>query len=219
MPQVILDFLTLVSLKVLTPLGILVAALLLVLVGWLLAKLLQLVVVWILEAVNLDKGLNAIRFNTMLKKAEVKKTASELVGELVYWFSMVIVILAVAGAFGLGFALDTLDGMLSYVPVVFSAAIVLGLTVFLAVFLSNLIQFILLNLGLAYAKIIARIVNYAIIIFGFVIALAQFGFNLNWIVINISVVVGAIGLGAALAFGLGCKDMAADFLYNLFKGK
>jgi hypothetical protein len=32
-------------------------------------------------------------------------------------------------------------------------------------------------------------------------------------------VVGAVGLGAAIAFGLGCKDMASDFLFNLFKGK
>jgi hypothetical protein len=219
MQQVVLDSVSMVFLKVLIPLQMLITALVLVLVGWLAAKLLQYLVVLALKAVKLDEVLQAVKFDWILSKGELKKAASELLGEAAYWLVLIISVLGVAGAFGIVFAINTLEGMIKYSMVVFSAAIVLGLAAFLATLLSELVRFIMLNLDLPYAKTIGRIVNYAVLTFGFVIALGQFGFDLNWITANISVVVGAVGLGAAIAFGLGCKDMAADFLYNLFKGR
>ncbi|MCX5751444.1 MAG: hypothetical protein NT099_07240 [Candidatus Saganbacteria bacterium] len=219
MQQVVLDSISMVSLKVLIPLQMLITALILILIGWLAAKLLQYLVVLVLKAVKFDEVLQSIKFDRILTKGELKKTASELLGEMAYWLVLIISVLGVAGAFGIGFAVNTLDGMIKYTTVVFSAAIVLGLAAFLATLLSELVRFIMLNLDLPYAKTIGRIVSYAVLTFGFMIALGQFGFDLNWITVNISVVVGAVGLGAAIAFGLGCKDLASDFLYNLFKGR
>lgn len=219
MQQVVLDSVSMVFLKVLIPLQMLISALVLILIGWLAAKLLQYLVVLVLKAVKLDEVLVAVKFERMLTKGELKKNASDLLGEMAYWLVLIVAVLGVAGAFGIVFAVNTLEGMIKYSMVVFSAAIVLGLAAFLATLLSELVRFIMLNLDLPYAKTIGRIVNYAVLTFGFVIALGQFGFDLNWITANISVVVGAVGLGAAIAFGLGCKDMASDFLYNLFKGR
>ena len=45
------------------------------------------------------------------------------------------------------------------------------------------------------------------------------GISAAIIVASFSVIVGAVGLAFAIAFGLGCKDIAGDFVAGLFKGK
>ena len=188
------------------------------LAGLLFSRLLKTVLEIILKAVNLDKGLKSIKFIPLLQKAEIKKPPSELLGDLVYWITIFTVIIGLAGASGMPVGM-VLDQILSYMGIILLAALVLGLGVFFATIISGLVYVIASNIGISGAKTIARLIQYATIIFAFLLALEQLGIGPSLLIPSIGVIIGAVGLAAAIAFGLGCKDIMADFVSNLIKGK
>ena len=124
-----------------------------------------------------------------------------------------------ADAFGVAGAQVLLATLIAYIPKVLAGAIVLGVAVFFATVLQNIVVVAARAVGLAGAKILSRVVQYAIVIFAFLVAINHMGFDLNWIVESINVIVGAVGLAVAIAFGLGCKDIAGDFLSNFFRSR
>lgn len=197
----------------------LLMSLVLILVAILIAKGLQLLVVYVLRSVLLDKGLQAIGFTQMLTKGEIKKSPSDLLGELTYWLTVFILVTAIVLVLGPANAKELLSILLNYSVAVMAAVFTLGLSMFLAVVIAGLVVVIGNNVGLANTKTLAKIAQYGIIIFGFLKALEVFGISSAIIVASFSVIVGAVGLAFAIAFGLGCKDIAADFVTGLFKGK
>lgn len=202
---------------VLTPALNLIFALLLLLVGLLAARGLSFLTAFLFKVVQLDKAVKQTGFNSLVEKGGIKKSASELLGDLVYWIVVLIVVIAVGSMFGLA-AEPVLARVFNYVGIVFLASLILGLGIFLAGLVSAIVRLIMINLGLEGARTASRIIYYIVIIFTFLFALAELGFKPDWTP-HIGVILGAPALAAAIAFGLGCKDMAADFLANLFKGK
>jgi small-conductance mechanosensitive channel len=199
------------------PLKMLVISLVLVLAGWIIARLLQWVIVYVLKAVMLDKGCQTIGLTPILTKGEIKKAPSDIIADLGYWLVMILTVVAAADFLGLRSAMTLLRGVLNYMTNVAAASIVLALAIILAVVASGLVLLVANNLGIAYSKTIARIVKYALIIFGSVVALEFLGIPASYIMKESSLVVGMVALGAAIAFGLGCKDIAGDFITNIFK--
>lgn len=195
----------------------LILALFLLLIGLLLAKGLGYLTSLVFKIIQLDKGAKQIGFNTILEKGNIKKTSSELLGDLVYWITAFVIIVGILGVFDLPVE-DALTMIFSYMGIVFLAALILGIGIFLAGLISGIVRLIMANFGLEGAQTASRVIYYIIIVFIFLAALAELGFSPDWTP-HIGVILGMPALAAAIAFGLGCKDMAADFLHNLFKGK
>lgn len=195
-----------------------VTALVLLLIGFLVAKGLAYAVVYVLKLVQLDKGSKAVKFNTVLEKGEVKKGLSDILGEIVYWAVLFITVIGVAKLFGVKIE-PAIAKVVLYLGLVMMVAIVLGTGLFLATLVANIVKIVCLNFGVEGGKSLARVVYYLVIIFTFLAALSQLGLRPSSIVGKLDIVLGAPALAAAIAFGLGCKDMAADFLHNIFKGK
>lgn len=195
----------------------LILAILLLLAGILIAKGLGSLTSAAFKAVGLDGASEKIGLVELLQKGNVKTSASQLLGDLIYWLIVFVVVIGVTGIFGL--AVDSvLNSIFTYMGIVFLAALILGVGMFLASLVSGIIRVIMSNLGLEGAKTASRIIYYIVIVFTFLAALGELGFSPDWTP-HIGVILGMPALAAAIAFGLGCKDMAADFLYNLFKGK
>ena len=197
----------------------LLISLVLLLISVLIAKGLQIIAVYILKAVMLDKGLSAIGFTPFLTKGEIKKAPSDLLGDLVYWVSIFIAVTAIAIAYGPANSKELLNALLNYSVSVVAAVFIMALSVFLSVVLAGIVTVIANNVGLSNTKTLAKIAQYGVNIFGFLKALEILGISSAIIVASFSVIVGAVGLAFAIAFGLGCKDIAADFVTGLFKGK
>lgn len=196
----------------------LLVALLIILVGFLVGKGLGYGVTFLLKLVQLDKGSKKIRFNALLEKGEIKATAAELVGNLVYWGVIFVTLIGMARYFYL--PIDAaLSQIFSYFGMIILASIVLGVGLFFAMLLGGIVKLVALNFGVEGGKTLSRVVYYIVIILTFLAALSQLGISPEVFVPQIGVIIGAVGLAAAIAFGLGCKDMAADFLHNLSKGK
>ncbi len=198
-------------------LNLLVAAIILVF-GVIIAKIIQFLVTGFFKALSLDQLLKKLKLTNLMEKAEIRRSSSELLGDFSYWLAVLLLIITVANYLGLPID-PLLDRILNYVGVVFLAALVLGLGVFLSIFISGVVYLIASNVGIPGAKTIAKIMQYATIVFAFLVALEQLGIGPVLIVPSIGVIIGAVGLALAIAFGLGCKDLMADFISNLIREK
>jgi small-conductance mechanosensitive channel len=67
------------------------------------------------------------------------------------------------------------------------------------------------------AKLLGKVVEVVVIIFAAVITLEQLGIAAKIIELTISIVLASLGLGVALAFGLGCRDLAAKYISDLIE--
>jgi len=200
------------------PLLILLAALLLLLVGFVIAKAVGVAITYILKLVQLDQGSKAIKFSTLLEKGEIKKTVSDLLGDLCYWLILLVTVIGVARMFGLKVE-PVMAKVFIYLGLALLVALVMGLALFFASLIANVVKVIALNFGIEGGKSLARFTYYLVVLFLFLVALSQLGLRPSTILGKLDIVLGTVGLAAAIAFGLGCKDMAADFLYGIFKGK
>ncbi|MDI6731844.1 MAG: hypothetical protein QME05_04620 [Candidatus Margulisbacteria bacterium] len=195
-----------------------IVVLVLFLAGFLAAKAVGLIVSFILRLLQLDLLAKKVGFEELLEKADVKKPISELLGNLAYWALVFILFIGVLGYFRLPVQ-PVLLKIFSYMGIVCLAAFILAVGVFLAGLIAGIVRVIMSNLGMEGAKTVSRIIYYTVVIFAFLTALSELGISSSVFIPQIGVIIGAVGLAAAIAFGLGCKDMAADFLFNLFRGK
>ncbi len=196
----------------------LVSALVVLFIGYLIAKGIGFVVTYLLKLVKLDVASKKIGLAAFIEKGDVKRTASDLIGDLFYW--IIIFTAVVFAAKALGASVKPVLLILSaFVGTVFVVAVILGTGLFLASLLSAVVKMLAVNFGIEGARTFSRFIYYIIVIFAFLLALSHLGIKTELIAAKLDVIIGAIGLAAAIAFGLGCKDMAADFLHNLFKGK
>jgi len=214
-----INSITMVWNLIIPPMLTLLLGVVLVLVGWLIAKLLQWVVSIVLKALMLDKGAASIGLTPILAKGEIKRPLSDLLSDLAYWLTVVISVVAAADFLGLRIVKDMIDRMIAYMPSVLSASVVLGAAMFLAPVIASLVLLILANVGVANAKIISRVIYYALVLFALVMSFALLGLDMKAILSRGDLILGTVGLAIAIAAGLGCKDIAGDFITNLFKTK
>ena len=108
-----------------------------------------------------------------------------------------------------------LKSILYYIPSVIVAAIVLLAATIIAKFMHKLVKASADAAGLQSSSTIAGIVKWAILIFGFVIALTQLGIAVTLIQTIVIGIIAMVAIAGGLAFGLGGKDMATKILEKM----
>jgi len=191
---------------------------LVLLIGFFLARLLEKFLVFLLELISFDNILNFLKFDQFLRKGNILSSPSKLLGATLYWILMFFFIISVAFLVGLPIKI-VLAKLFSYLTVVLLATVVLAIGTFIGLFLGGLVYLIGANFRLPGAKTISRLTQYAAVVMAFLLAIEQLGIGPDLLIPSIGVIIGSLGLAVAIAFGLGCKDIMADFVSNLIKGK
>jgi hypothetical protein len=194
----------------------LIGAIIIFVAGWIIARLVKLAVEKLLKLVRFDIATEKTGVRAFLKKGEIVKTPSEIVGTLVYWF---MVIIASFDALGLPIVSDLLNRIFLYIPNVVAAIIVLVLGFLLGNLLATVVRTAASNAGLRNAEGLGKISLYAIVFFSAAIALIQLGIGEEIVVSAFGIGFGAAALAMAIAFGLGGKDVAAGYLKRWLEEK
>lgn len=222
MASTVADSVKAVFMRVGDSLPILVGAVIILVLGWVVAGLAQKGVVRLLKAVRLDELADKAHISDFLTKGEIGLTLSELIGLFLYWLFVLAFALAALNALGLTVAAGLLERVLAYVPDVLAGIIVLVLGFFFAAVVSGFVQTATANMGVTQAKGLAQISRVVVLIFAVAIALEKF-FSSVIVQATFTIILSAVAFGAALAFGLGCKDIAGravgDFLDRLRGGR
>jgi len=193
----------------------LVAALIILVVGWLIAKLIETIAIRMLKMIRLDGISDKAGITKVLAQGDIKVSLSELIGAIIYWVVILVSVATALNALNLVIAADVLSKFIKYIPNVLGAIFILVLGMFLANLVSTIVKTAAGNAGINNAKGLAEIAKWILVVFAVVAAIEQLGIGVAILNLAVSIILASIGLGLALAFGLGCKDMAAKTLSDM----
>jgi len=195
----------------------LVGVLFILIVGWFIAKLIETLIVRTLKLIRMDTLSEKSGTSNFLAKGGIKYTLSELVGVLVYWIVMLIVIITALNALQWTVAAELLNTIVGYIPNIIVAIVLLVIGMFVSTLLGTVVRTAASNTGITQAKLLGQITQTVVIVFAVIISLQQLKIETGIIMNLINIIVAAICLGLALAFGLGCKDIAAKVMADVLE--
>jgi len=197
----------------------LIGAVIIFVAGWIIARLVKLAVEKFLTLVRFDKAAEKTGVQEFLKKGDIVRSSSQIIGILVYWFIMILTIIASLDALGLPIVSDLLNRIFLYIPNVVAAIIVLILGFLLGSLLSAVVRTAASNAGLKNADGLGNFALYAIVFFCCAIALIQLGIGEEIVSAAFGIAFGATALALALAFGLGGREVANEYLKKWLEAK
>jgi len=128
-------------------------------------------------------------------------------------------LVALSGSELLGLTLASSVGarLEEVVPRIITSALLLGMGAVLALTLGAMLRHLLDRAGVRAARFQGQVVTLTLMVFSILLALDQLGFAAQFVMALGVIAAGAAGLGLALAFGLGCRELARDFLVEYLR--
>ena len=184
-------------------------------IGWLLSKALKTIVSRALNLIKINEISSKIELDKLLAKGGITYSLSDLIGVICYWLGLLITVMVAVNAVGLTVAADLLNQVVLYIPNVVAALFILILGMFASTVLKNIVLTASSNAGLNQGKLLSQVVETIVIVFVVFVALEQLKIGIRITELTLGIILGSIGLGLALAFGLGCRDIAGKFVAEL----
>lgn len=186
----------------------LIVALLLLLIGWLVALLSRAIVGGILRRVGLDRLAERVGIIRTLNEMGLGNSLASLLGRFAYWLVFLIFILAAIESLGLSIVTDALSALISYVPNILAAALILLLGSLIARFLGDTVGGLATQSGISNGPFLGRVIQFAILVVTIIITLNQLDIQTTLLTAVTIIIVAALALALALAFGLGNRELA-----------
>lgn len=192
------------------------AAILILVVGATIARGIKRVVVGILEKMRVSEAVAKTPVEHFLKNAELRK-AEEVAGSVVYWLLMLVVLHTTVAVLGLEPLTQVLDRILTYIPNVFSAIIVLFFGLLLAGVVESLIKGSIRSIDGRSARLLGKVSSYLVMTIAVLAAISELGIAKDFILIIFVGFVAMMSLGLGLAVGLGGQDMVRKLLNDWYE--
>jgi hypothetical protein len=130
------------------------------------------------------------------------------VGKLVFWLTMLVVVLLASSALGLENVREMFGRMLGFIPTLISATVIIILGMIVGEFVRALI---VASAGAVEGVItVAKLTKGAMVMIAIFMALQQVGVSEEIVTSAFTLVLGSIALAAGLAFGLGNRQLAGE---------
>lgn len=143
----------------------------------------------------------------------VGRTGSRLdpvraLAKLIFWLVMLVVILLASTALGLESINRMFGLMLSFIPTLIAAIVIVILGMIVGEFVRSLI--LASAGGVAGVPTVAKIAKGAVIVIAIFMALQQVGVAEEIVTAAFTLILGAVALAVGLAFGLGNRELAGE---------
>jgi small-conductance mechanosensitive channel len=158
--------------------------------------------------------LNRVSNEALEKKSlGVNLTKSSVaISRSLFWIIWVISLVISIRVLRLDFLSNWLEGIISFMPNVFVAVVILFAGIISGRLLNDIVSSAASSTGLSNGQSLGKIVRYLILFVAIVVAVDQLGIDVNFITTLVSIVVAALLFGASLAFGLGAKTSVSNIL-------
>lgn len=196
-------------------LGNIIGALIVFIVGLIIASGLSLLVEKIIGMLKLDSALRKLGVGEYFERAGMNLNSGRFLGRLVYWFFVVVFLLAASDILRFYALSSFLQAVVIYLPNVFIAALIMLAAVVIANALRRLIRSSVKSAQLHSANFLGSLAWWAVSVFGFLAALSQLGIAVSIINALVTGLVAMLALAGGIAFGLGGKDYAASLLNKM----
>ena len=185
-------------------------AIVILIVGYFVARALQAVVSRVLKAVGFDGWMERGGVKQFFDRAQTRETPATVLGKLVFWLVFIIAITMAADALGIRQVSAVLAQLIAYIPSIIAAILILVLAALLANFLAGIVR------GATGSDLLSNIARYAIIIYAAFAAITELGIAVQLTAPTFLIILGAVALAAAIAFGFGAQGVARDIVEKAY---
>jgi hypothetical protein len=186
--------------------------LLILVLGFVFAWILKLLLGRFLKLIHFEALCDRIGLSTALARANVRRSASDIFKLVVCWLVVLLVILLSLSTLNVQVVNEFISSFLLYLPRFFIALLVLIFGYLLAKFTARALLIALVNAQVKSARPISLAVHILILILFVTMGIEQLGIAKGVVFVTYAILLGGVVLALALAFGLGGKDIAKDFL-------
>jgi hypothetical protein len=187
--------------------------------GIILGLILKTIFMRFFRAIKLDKFSERSGMVETLKKGGVKEPVSLVLSRLIFWLTIIIFFIMSLRSLSVPVIEQILGSFILYLPNVLIAAVILFFGYLLINFLGRAALIAAVNAGLKISGLIGRFVKLTIFLLAMTMALEQLGIGKETIVITFAIIFGGIVFAVAIAFGLGGRDIAKEYLEKKLKGE
>ena len=196
----------------------LVVMLVIVALGLIVALALKYILRGLLHLTRLDRLSEEAGASHMLRMAALP-SISELLSQSVFWVTWCGFVLIGVSVLGVAGLQDQISRLFLLLPAIFVAIFILFLGLVAANFLSRAALLAAVNAGYPSPKLLSWAVRFMVWMLAISMALEEIGVARQTVVAAFSIVFGALMLGMAIAFGLGGRRLAQQYLEKLLGEK
>lgn len=193
----------------------LIGFLVILLIGWLIARVIRTLVTKGLEAVGLDRALRDSDAGSYVEKVSPGASPAKLIGAVGFWFIFLFVLTAALSALKIPAVTAFMNDVLNYLPNVIAAVLIFVIAAALAGAIGGIVAKLFGDTPTG--KVVATAVPALIMVIAVFMILNQLRIAPAIVSITYTALLGSVALGAALAFGLGGRDVAARMLEDAYR--
>jgi hypothetical protein len=173
----------------------------------------------LLPLVRFDALCARIGISEFLRKGQVSRQPSRLVGTLAWGVGLLVTFFLVSRQLDIEVVTSYSRELTASVPHLIAALLIVVVGLVAVSFVGNFVMTIARNAAYPHAGLVSRTVKVVGIVLVLSLALEQLNLSRSLVTVLFQIAFAAVALGLALAFGLGCKDLAREammrFLRNL----
>jgi hypothetical protein len=189
-----------------------IAALTIIIIGIVVARLIHLLLLRLLKAIKFDSWSDRMGLTSVMRKSDLWRKPSETGARIIYWFFLIVFIMAGLSAL----RLEVIDNLVAqfflYLPRAFSAVLILIFGYIIAAFISRAVLIMAVNSGYHYAKLLAQATKLLLTVLILAMAMEQFQIAPGIVIAAFSITFGGIVLALAISFGVGGINSARKMI-------
>lgn len=194
--------------------GPLMTVLVILIVGGAVAFLARLLVFQILKAGGFDKMMAKTGLATTIERTRVFRTPSDFGARLVQGFLWLFIVLLALNATGTAMTQELVQRFVAYIPDLITATLVLMLGSVISKFLARSTLLAAVNAQWGGARLLAGAVRVMVMMLAVLVALEQLRIGRTVLLVAFAILFGGIVIAAAIAFGLGSRDLAREWMQS-----
>ena len=193
--------------------GMLVLILLGLAVGWLVKE----VVYRVLRALQFDRLCDRLGVGPEIERLGLARSSSYLAGQVIQGVIVLTALLAGLNAMRSQWTQNLVERFFLYLPHFLAAVVILVVGALVSRFLGRSALIAAVNAGMPSARLLAGLVRLFVMTLAVVAALDELGIGRTTIIVTFAITFGGLVTAAAIAFGLGARDLARDLLQSQFR--
>ncbi|MGQ0701825.1 MAG: mechanosensitive ion channel family protein [Gemmatimonadales bacterium] len=191
------------------------AAITILLAGYFLARLVERWTDALLIRLNFNKVAERGGISEAMGRTGTHLDPIHAVGKLLFWMVMLVVILLASSALGLESINLMFGTMLSYIPTLIAAIVIVILGMIVGEFVRAVV---LASAGrMRGVPVLAKLAKAAVVTIAIFMAVQQLGVAPEIVTAAFTLILGAVALAAGLAFGLGARGLAGEIMQRWYE--
>lgn len=195
----------------------LITVLVILIVGGAVAYVARRVIHRLLVALRFDRLAARTGLASTIERARVFRSPSDFGARLVQGLLWLFIILFALNAADTQMTQDLVVRFIHYVPDIITAVLVLLLGSLISKFLARSVLLAAVNAQWSGARLLAGGVRVLVMMLAVVIALEQLRIGRTALLVSFAILFGGVVIAGAIAFGLGARDLAREWLQSKTK--